>query len=257
MKRAGRQPHWLQTWSLRGALLVVILAIWVYATGPGEVSALLLPSVPSVGHGLADLGKDPEVWSALGITSVEILVAATLSMTCAGLLGLLAARRRLAARTVEPLLAAAYMVPLVIFYPLFIMWFGFGVWSKIAYGAMCGFIPIAYTTLRALVTVDSRYLLVGRAFGATPAQLERQVKLGAAKPMLLAGVRIGLAINVITVLLAEMLSSNRGLGYELSVSSQLLDGPRTYALIIVIMIIVALLQTLIERATRQHGMEIQ
>lgn len=240
------------TWALRVLLVAVVLGGWLYLTGPARVSPLLLPKVSQVVSELGTLLASHELWSAAGVTVREIFIAFALSVVGGFTVGFWASRSRFRTFTVEPLLAWGYMAPLIVFYPLFILWFGVGMWSKILYGAVSGFLPVAYNTVRAFRSVDARYIRVGTAFGASPMQLDRVVKLGASLPMVLAGIRIGTAINVITVILAEMLSATRGLGYELSQAAQLLDVGRSYALIVIILVIVACFQGVIQRVTRRR-----
>jgi ABC-type nitrate/sulfonate/bicarbonate transport system permease component len=142
------------------------------------------------------------------------------------------------------------MVPLVLFYPLFIVWFDIGMTSKIVYGALSGFFPMAFNSLRGFRAVDPRYLRVAQAFGASASQSDRQVKLPAAMPMVMSGIRIGGALCMITVILAEMLASTQGLGYELARASQTLKVPSVYAHIVVLLGFVALVQIFINRLGR-------
>ncbi|MDR0360469.1 MAG: ABC transporter permease [bacterium] len=240
------------TWGLRVLLVAAIIGGWLYATGPARVSPLLLPKVSQVVSNLGTLLTSHELWSGAGVTVLEIVIAFAFSVAGGFTVGFWASRSRLRTVTVEPLLAWGYMAPLIVFYPLFILWFGVGMWSKIGYGAVSGFLPVAYNTVRGFRSVDARYIRVGTAFGASPMQLDWVVKLGASLPMVLAGIRIGTAINVITVILAEMLSATRGLGYELSQAAQLLNAGTSYALIVILLVIVACFQGLIQRITRRR-----
>jgi ABC-type nitrate/sulfonate/bicarbonate transport system permease component len=234
-------------WGLRLLLVVVILGAWTYATGPGGVSPILLPRLDLVWQQLVALLQEGPTWAAIGVTLFEIGLAFVVS-TVAGIgLGFVCSRTPLRAKVSEPLLAWGYLAPLVLFYPLFILWFGVGLWSKILYSAVSGFFPIAFNALRGFQAVDERYLKVAKAFGASPGQTDRLVKVWAALPMVMSGVRIGAALNIITVVLAEMLASERGLGYELAYASQTMQVARVFALIIVLLCIVALLQLLIQR----------
>ncbi|MCW2609120.1 MAG: NitT/TauT family transport system permease protein [Actinomycetota bacterium] len=236
-----------KVWALRAALGVALFGSWVYATGPGEVSPVLLPRLELVWRALVGFVQESKTWEHVGVTLFEIGIAFLGSIVAGILVGFACSRTPLRAKVSEPLLAWGYMAPLVLFYPLFILWFGVGIWSKILYGVVSGFFPIAFNSLRGFQAVDERYLRVARAFGASPGQTDRLVKVRAALPMVLAGVRIGAALNIITVILAEMLAAERGLGYELAYASQTLQVPRVFAIIVVLLCVVALLQLLIQR----------
>ena len=241
-------------WSLRAALVAIIVGAWAYATGPGGVSPLLLPKLDLVVDRLGTLLQDSKLWSDLMLTVAEILAAFILSTVGGVLVGFLGSRTQLRAAVIEPLIAWGYMAPLVLFYPLFILWFDIGSSSKIAYGALSGFFPIAFNSLRGFRAVDPRFMRVARAFGASPGQTDRLVKTQAALPMVMSGIRVGAALNIITVILAEMLASSRGLGYELARASQTLQTPDVFALILILLVFVAFMQILIQRVGRPpHG----
>ncbi|MFI6348627.1 ABC transporter permease [Streptomyces sp. NPDC050560] len=249
--RARRQL--LAVWLLRALLLVVVVGAWWYATGPGGVSPLLLPKLGPVGDRLGALLGTGQLWSDLGLTVVEILLAFLVSAAAGVLVGFWAGRTELRARIVEPLVAWGYMAPLVLFYPLFIAWFDIGMTSKVLYGALSGFFPIAFNALRGFRAVDPRHLRVARAFGASAVQTDWLVKSRAALPMVMAGVRVGAALDIIAVILAEMLASSRGLGYELAQASQTLQIPDVFALILILLVFVALMQLAIQKAgTPRH-----
>src|SRR5690606_20901932 len=89
--------------------------------------------------------------------------------------GFLLSRTRVTALAFEPLLAWGYMFPLALLYPLFLLWVGVGLESKIYYAALGAFFPIAYNTIRGLSSVDSKYLAVGRAFGASKLQVDLNI----------------------------------------------------------------------------------
>lgn len=239
-------------WVLRVGLLAVVLGAWAYATGPGGASALILPQIPQVFHALASTTATAAFWHACEVTLAEIGLAFVLSVVGGVGLGLFAGRTSSRAAVIEPLVSWVYMAPLVLFYPLFTLWFGVGIWSKVLYGAVGGLLPVAFNTIRGFRRVDGRYLLVGRAFGASHLQTDMVIKFGAALPMVLSGIRIGAALNIISVVLAEMLAAEQGLGYDLARFSQTLDLASAFAMIIVLLVIVAILQTLIGRATRRR-----
>lgn len=242
-------------WGLRLASLAAVLGIWVYATGPGGVSPLLFPEGPEVADAFWQLVSGSAIWSDVGVTLFEILVALAVALVLGFSAGFLGSRTALRARIYEPLLAWGYMVPHVMLYPLFLLWAGVGVWSKILFAALAGFFPIAMNTLRGFDSVDGGYVRVGHAFGASKLQLDWLVKLGAAMPMVLAGVRIGAALAVINVILSEMLASQRGLGHELARTSQTLQMPQAFAVILLLLVLVGVLHQGAQRIESRHHRE--
>jgi ABC-type nitrate/sulfonate/bicarbonate transport system permease component len=242
--------HGATVWALRLLLLAIVVAAWVYGTGPGEISLLILPPLPEVLVAIGDLLGTRVFWSALAVTVFEMLAAFLLAAAVGITLGFFLSRTPLRARAAEPLLSWGYMFPVVLLYPLFLLWVGVGIGSKIAYAAVAAFFPIAYNTLRGLRTVDEKYLKVGVAFRASRLDMDRHIKAGAARPLITSGLRIGVSVVMISVVLAELLGSNAGLGYELQRSASTLKLPREYAIALLLLFVAVVLQRLLERVLR-------
>lgn len=233
--------------ALQGGLFVAIVAGWAYVTRPGGVSPLFVPPIGATLSELGELLTTGATWSAARTTVSEIAVAIAISLATGFGVGFLGSRTEFRLKTVEPLLAWGYMVPFVLFYPVFLLWIGVDEGSKILYGALNGFFPMAFNTMKGFKAVDRSLIRTARAFGASPRQIEWSIKFPAALPVVLTGVRVGAALNVITVILAEMLASRRGLGFELARASQTLQVPKSYALILFILAIVSILHFAIQR----------
>jgi ABC-type nitrate/sulfonate/bicarbonate transport system permease component len=240
-------------WGLRLMLLAIVVGAWVYGTGPADISKLILPPLPEVLSAIGELLGTRAFWSALVVTVLEMLAGFVIAAAAGITVGFFLSRSALRARAAEPLLSWGYMFPVVLLYPLFLLWVGVGIGSKIAYAAVVGFFPIAYNTLRGLRSVDPKYLKVGLAFRASRLDIDRHIKAGAARPMILSGLRIGVSVVMISVVLAELLGSNAGLGYELQRSASTLQLPREYAIALLLLVVAVTLQRLLERvlATRR------
>ena len=243
MKRQRNSP-WV--WPLRILAVGILAGLWTLGNEIGGISTLVLPTIPTVVEAFIESLTEIETYQAAATTLGEIFAAFALATTFGLVIGFWAARTRLRIRIFEPLFVWGYLVPLILFYPVFILWFGIGVTSKILFGAVSAFFPIAYNAVRAFDTVDPTVLRVARAYGASPVQTDFLVKLPAALPLIRSGVRIGAAMSMITVILAEMLAASSGLGYELSRASQTFATPTAYATILSLLVLVALMQGLVQ-----------
>src|SRR4029453_13567683 len=112
----------------------------------------------------------------------------------------------------EPLLAALYAIPSVVWYPSLMLFFGLGPASKIAFGVLLGFFPVVLAVLAGIRSVDPHLLTVARAFGAGPGACFVKGMLPAMTATLLAGLRAALALSVVGVIVGEVLGSRDGLG---------------------------------------------
>ena len=136
-----------------------------------------------------------------------------------------------------PLISTLYAVPLVIIYPLFVVWLGLGPPSKIAFASLIGFFPAALSTAAGIQTIDPQLLLAARSMGATTWQRLTRVLVPAAIPTVLSGLRLGGALTIVGVVVSEMLVASQGIGYLISFYRQSLDSPHIYAGILLVLLL--------------------
>ena len=116
----------------------------------------------------------------------------------------------------DPFIWFLYASPLIAFYPLIIVWLGFGSTTVIALTFLLTFITSTVNTMAGVRSVDPQLIRAVQAFGGSQLDVICKVVLPASAPLVLAGVRIGLGRALIGVILGEMFSSNGGLGYHIS-----------------------------------------
>lgn len=243
-------PHVIKVWMLRLLLVGLVVGFWVYETGPGNVNAVILPKIGDVaGSFIVLLGKGT-TWTATAYTVTEMVCGFALASAVGVGVGFLISRRELSASVAERLLSWGYMYPFVLMYPLFILWLGVGMSSKIGFGATTAFFPIAFNTVRGLRSVDQQYLKVGQAFGASRLMVDVHIKAGGARPMILSGLRIGVGMVSVSVIFAELLGSYAGLGHTIESALNRLDVVQMYSTIVFLLILTFCFQTVMERLLR-------
>ncbi|HWG07034.1 MAG TPA: ABC transporter permease subunit, partial [Beijerinckiaceae bacterium] len=186
--------------------LAAAFAAWYGLTATQSVSPLFLPTPASVGNSLLALVKTNAFWSAVSVTLATIAEAYAIAIAAGLATAYLVTRSRFLTDTMEPLLAGLFTIPITLFFPMFILFFGVGTGSKIAYGAVYGFFPIALNTIAAFANFESRYLDAARSMGASRADTFRHVLLPGALPVIANGMRIGFFIAFASVLGGEVLS---------------------------------------------------
>jgi ABC-type nitrate/sulfonate/bicarbonate transport system permease component len=198
----------------RLAVLGALLAAWELWATRGNPLLYVPPSrvLPALGRVLR-LETYPALLGHLGVTVLEILAAYGLAVGLGLALGFALGLPRHVGDIYEPLLAALYAIPSVVWYPSLMLFFGLGPASKIAFGVLLGFFPIVLAVLAGIRGVDPHLLTVARAHGASPRTCFVKVILPAIAATLVAGLRAGLALSVVGVLVGEILGARRGLGY--------------------------------------------
>ena len=190
------------------------VVLWYLATTRWGVSPLLLPNPVQVG---ASLGhpEDRRVLGDLRVTLTELAIAFAISATSGVTLGYLISRSPYRIRVFEPLLAGIYSVPIILFLPLYVLFFGLGPASKIALGATISFFPIALNTIAGFGYVDTVLVTAARSMGASDDQLFRYVLLPAALPIILTGMRMGFTVALLSIIGSETIASLAGLGHRI------------------------------------------
>jgi NitT/TauT family transport system permease protein len=221
---------------VRLLLAVALLIAWEAAPRLGLIPTLFLPPFTETMVALWTSG--PEYLRHLMLSAKAILIAGTIACGAGILLGLLVGSIRPVARFLQPIAAGAYAVPLVILYPLFTAWMGIGIQSKIAFAALYGFLPCLLGMIAGAQTIDRHHLVVARSFGATRLQTVARVLLPAAIPTVLSSLRVGGSLVIVGVIVAEMLTSAEGVGYLITKNRTLLDSPRVFAGILIVIFLV-------------------
>jgi NitT/TauT family transport system permease protein len=196
---------------VRLTLIVGLLVVWEAVRRLNIVGPLLLASPSEIIS--AGLASAPKFAVAFELTLIEIIAAIALSVLLGVAVGALAGTRPFLGAVTGPVLTSLFAVPLITWYPLFMVWFGIGPASKIAYGVVSAFFPIAINTMNGLRGVDRKYLVYGRAIGCSRAQIVATILIPLALPSIVAGLRIGASLAIIGVVVAEMLASLGGIGF--------------------------------------------
>jgi ABC-type nitrate/sulfonate/bicarbonate transport system permease component len=215
----------------QAGFVLALLVLWYLATELWGVSGLLLPKPGAVLRELIDVLRTGEFVADLRITLGELAAAFALAASGGTALGYSISRSPYWTRAVEPLISAIYAVPMILFLPLYVLFFGLGPASKIALGATIGFFPVALSTVAGFAGVERMYAVAARSMGCSEWQLFRWVLLPAALPVILTGLRMGFTVALLSILGAETISSVSGLGHRIVTLGENMDMARMFAYI--------------------------
>ena len=218
----------------QASMAAAILVAWQILPGALGVSPLILPPLSDVLQAATEpLAGGAPITENLLITLREIALAFLIAAATGLTVGILIGSSKVVAALIQPLLTALFAVPLITLIPLFLVTFGLGASSKIAFGALYAFFPIVFNTVAGVSSVEAVHRSLAEAFGLSwPARLVK-VTLPSAARQILGGLQMGMAIVIIAVVSAEVFGSTAGMGYLLQRSAQNLDGAAVWYLVLV------------------------
>jgi ABC-type nitrate/sulfonate/bicarbonate transport system permease component len=241
MARRDGQSQNLASRLVQIGFLVAVLGLWYLATNRWGVNRLLLPNPLSVWRQLVDVLRSGEYLPDLRVTLTELAAAFVLATTSGTVVGFFVSRTRYSIRVFEPLFAGIYSIPIILFLPLYVLFFGLGPSSKIALGTTISFFPIVLSTIAGFGNVDRTLVVAARSMGASDYQLFRYVLVPAALPVILTGLRMGFTIALLSIIGSETIASLAGLGHHIVQLAEGMDMARMFAYIVFVVAIAAVL----------------
>ncbi len=222
-----RRAYWAHLIQL--GFVVIVAAAWYWSTATGSVSRLFLPAPAAVWFSFSQLVVTRQFWSAVQVTLMTVAQAYAIAVVGGILAGYVISRSRFRIDVLEPIIAGLFTIPITLFFPIFILFFGIGTASKVAYGATYAFFPIVLNTIASFANVEPHFLRAARSMGASRWDTFRHVLIPSALPVLLSGMRIGFFICFAAVLGGETLSSIAGVGRNIALAAELMEPARMFA----------------------------
>ncbi|MSQ70067.1 MAG: ABC transporter permease [Betaproteobacteria bacterium] len=205
------------------ATAVVIVIGWLIATEVVKVPNYILPGLGQIGAALWRGYVQGEFWVHLLFTT-EALVIGYIAGAALGIaLGTLVSESEGFERALYPYVVALQSMPKVALAPLVIVWFGFGIESKIVLVALICFFPIFVNTVSGIRSVDADLIDLMRVFGRSRLDILLEVKLPHAASAIMAGMQIGVVLGLIGAVAGEFIASTRGLGFLIQNAASSLD----------------------------------
>ena len=221
--------------------LLVVVGVWEGIGRTGILFAELFPPLFEILESLWRYLTTPLILPHLRASLYEVGGALAIAALSGIPLGILWGSRRSWLEIVEPLILYAAVVPKIVIFPVFILFLGIDVHSKLAVGAIAAFFPISLLTIAGMREVKKVYVDVARSAGASPYQIASRVYLPAIAGQVFTGVRIGMGAAVTGALLAETKIAKAGLGFMIVEYYGQFRIAEMYALLLFIFILAALM----------------
>jgi NitT/TauT family transport system permease protein len=224
-----RLHYFAGTISVLGGLLVWELISRVLVANP-----LFLAAPSQIVHAIYALLLSGEMQRHMAISAIEFALGYSIASVIGIALGFAMASSATAKRALQPWISGLYATPTIALAPLFILWLGIGIWSKVLVVIFLVLFPVTINTEAGLRTTSERLIEMLRSFGASPRQIFFKVSLPSAMPFILAGLKLGIGRGLIGVVVAELFGSRAGLGRLISQSADAFNMPELFAGVVVL-----------------------
>jgi NitT/TauT family transport system permease protein len=234
----------------RIGLVLIILVVWeAVARLFGDPLFISPPSRVFVS--IVHLAADKDVVAAVTLTCWELIAAFAISLIVGLAVGLIVGMHRFTRGSVYPIILLLYAMPLATVLPLFVIVFGIGAASKIAFGVSHGVFPIILAVAAGVQNIKPILLTSARSMGASRRQILFSVVFPHMLPSLFTGMRLGMSAVLLGVLLAELYVSQSGVGYLTSMFTQTFQPQNLFALVAILATIAVLLNELCRSSERR------
>ncbi|QEO14836.1 ABC transporter permease [Agromyces intestinalis] len=240
IRRLDRLRRSAPTIALHAAFVLVVLVAWQLASGT-LIDPLLVSSPIEVLARLGDWIVTGHLFFHAQFTLIALAAGFTAGAVVAFALAVVLAGFPRFGRFAEIYIIVFNGIPTIALVPLFIVWFGFGLETKIFMGYLTAFFIVFIASFQGLRSTDPKYLELARVLEASRLQTLFRFRIQATLPFLASAFKLALPATALAVVTAEFLGSNRGLGYLLIRASNLLDMASLFA---AVLIVTALVQAL-------------
>lgn len=237
-------------WAIRLGIVVTLLGAWQLTATEKWINPLFTSSPAAIWTALR-LTAFATLTQQLPTTLVEMILGLTLGATVGFLAGVVLSRLELLNTALRPLYVAANSLPRIALAPLFIIWFGLGISSKIALSFTLVVFIVMINTLAGLTQVDRDFALLAKSMGITGFRRLKIFLLPAAVPMLAAAMELGIVYSFLGVITGELVGGSKGLGVQLAEQATAFQTADFFASLFILAIITTIFTQLMHLGARR------
>jgi len=217
-------------------ILAAILALWQFAVTDALLPYFSRPSM--IAAKLYELLTHRDIYRHMSVTLAEIAMGYALGAAVGLSLGFILGRSQFLSAALQPYIIGLYSIPKIALAPVFIVWLGLGIASKVAVVFVASFFLVFFNTYSGLISINEELVRLARLMGASWPQTIARVIVPAAAPQIFLGLRTAVPYAVIGAVIGEYIGSSEGLGYFILYASQTYDAAALFAGIIILVAIV-------------------
>lgn len=250
-RRSVRVRHNVRITIARIVLFAAVIGLWQLGSNAKLIDPTAVPSPLAIWAALVKITLNGQLAFHSWITIQETVAGFVIGAVAGIVLGFAIGRYPLLAEICDPFILAVYSVPKVALAPLFIVWFGIGIFMKIVLAAVTVLFIVFFNTLAGVRNVDRDLIDAVWLMGASPRDVLFKVLVPSAMSWALTGVRIAIPYALIGAIIGELIASNRGIGYLISSAAGSYDTAGVFAALIVLTILAMLLNAVVDEIDRR------
>ena len=217
-------------------ILVLFLGAWQFGVTQSMLPYFTRPTI--LAARLFELFGGPIIYHHIYVTLLEIAIGYVLGAGFGLFLGFVLGRSRFLSAILQPYIIGLYSIPKIALAPVFIVWLGLGMESKVAVVCLASFFLVFFNTYAGLLSINEELVRLARLMGATWPQTVVRVILPAAADQIFLGLRTAVPYAVIGAVIGEYIGADEGLGFFILYSSQMYDAASLFSGIIILVVIV-------------------
>jgi NitT/TauT family transport system permease protein len=199
-------------WLAPVSFFIFVTGVWEWLSQTERVSRFVLPAPSGIARATVDLAQEGFFWEAFQITLSETVIGFILGAGVGFILGILIGEINAIKMAIYPYVILFQSLPKVALAPIFVIWFGFGLASKVIMAATIAFFPVLVNTLTGLEGVNKNAQLLFRGYGASRSLLFRKLSLPEILAAVMAGLKTAITLALIGAIVAEFVGAQKGLG---------------------------------------------
>jgi NitT/TauT family transport system permease protein len=231
-------------------IAVAGLALWQWGVHARLLDPFFVSRPSDIAGRIGTWVMTGSVWHHLATTLEEALLGLVFGSALGITLGFVLARSPLAARICDPYITMLNAIPRVVLAPIFLLWFGLGIWSKVALAVTLVFFVMFFNTYQGVRDADRVLVDNARMLGASERQLVRHVLIPSALTWIFSSLHTSLGFALVGAVVGEYLGSARGLGYVIQQAEGTFDTTGVFAGMVVLGLVVVAVSALVARLER-------
>ncbi len=210
-----------------------LLFVWEWVVRSGEVPSFIVPTPTSIFQMMIE-NKQALFQEHLPATLLEVMIGFVIAVIGGVSLGVAMFFSGFLKKMIYPAVLISQTVPIIALSPVFVLWFGYTIWSKVAVTVLIAFFPIVVSTYDGLKSCDPEYGELLRSMGATKKQLFMKVQVPMALPSFFSGLKLAIVFSVVGATIGEWLGASEGLGYYSRRMSGSMNAEGVFAAVVIL-----------------------